>query len=130
MQRMILLAFLAAMLFCGTAGGQEKEKLPQLTVATRRYDGSDLITLDAKGENVARLTKDLGDISEPAWHPEGGRLAFVVTANDAGSLKILDVNSGQLASVGGGHCCASRSACSSCLAWRAPVRCSPSPIAG
>ena len=102
MQRTILLTFLVATPFCGTAGGQEKEKQPQLTVATRRYGGSDLITLDAKGENVARLTQDVGDVSEPAWHREGGRLAYVATANGSGSLKILDVNSGRLAPVGGG----------------------------
>ncbi len=101
MRRTILLTFLLAMPLFGAVNGEETEKLPQLAVATRRYGGSDFIMLNAQGENITRLTQDLGNVSEPAWRPDGKRLAFVVTLNRSESLKILDVDSGQTTPVGG-----------------------------
>lgn len=103
MQRTGLWTFLVATACCGTVGGEEEEQAPLLTVATRRYGGSDLITLDVKGKNVTRLTKDLGDVNEPAWHRDGRRLAFVVTANGAGALKLFDVEPAKITAVGDGQ---------------------------
>ncbi|HXT60430.1 MAG TPA: hypothetical protein VN699_17440 [Pirellulales bacterium] len=102
-QTMLLLTFLVATAFCGTLRAQDQGQAPILTVATRRYGGSDLITLDAKGKNVTRLTKDLGDVNEPAWRPDGRRLAFVVTANGAGAIKLFDGEPVKVASIGSGQ---------------------------
>lgn len=103
MRRTIGLTLAIAAACCGSLRGQEDDKAPLLTVATRRYGGSDLITLDAKGENVRRITQDLGDVSEPAWRPDGRRLVFVVTTNRVASLKLFDVESAQVISPGGGQ---------------------------
>lgn len=84
------------------AHAQPGDDAPQLCVATRRFGGSDLILLDVTGKNITRLTKDLGDVNEPCWHPDGKRLALVVTANGSGLLKLFDIESGKVTSVGSG----------------------------
>lgn len=81
---------------------QADEEPPQLCVATRRFGGSDLILLDVMGKNITRLTKDLGDVNEPCWHPDGKKLVFVVTANRSGLLKLFDIEGGKTTSVGSG----------------------------
>ena len=80
----------------------QTDEAPQLCVATRRFGGSDLILLDVNGKNITRLTKDLGDVNEPAWHPSGKQLALVVTSRGAGLLRLYDIESGKATPIGSG----------------------------
>ncbi len=102
MQRTLRLTLLVATALCGISHGQEPQTAPTLTVATRRYGGSDLISLDINGKNITRITQDLGTVNEPAWRPDGRQLAFVVTTNGAGAIKLFDLETGKITSVGSG----------------------------
>lgn len=67
---------------------EEADETPLITVASARFGGSDLITLDIRGENIVRLTEDKGEMRDPAWHPDG-RLLFASTAGPS-ALKLFD----------------------------------------
>ena len=101
---MIRLTFtcLLAGMFCSAADGDEGPPSTQLAVATRRYGGSDLISIDVMSKEVTRLTKDMGDVNEPSWYPSGERMALVVTANGAGAIKLFDVNAAEVKPIGRG----------------------------
>jgi TolB protein len=92
----ILLLYVFAASVSSAACADESDQTPKLTVATRRFGGSDLVTLDVTGKEVTRLTKDSGDVNEPCWHPDGERLAVVVTNNSAGAIKLLDVKTAEI----------------------------------
>ena len=94
MNRAYLLCIFAALV--NAAYADESDEAPQLTVATRRFGGSDLVTIDVKGKEVTRITKDLGDVNEPCWHPDGERLAVVVTNNGAGAIKLFDLKTAEM----------------------------------
>lgn len=98
MNRTFLLCSFAA-LISSAAYAEENEQTPQLTVATRRFGGSDLVTLDVTGKQVTRLTKDSGDVNEPCWHPAGEQLALVVTTNGGGAIKLFDLKSSDLKTI-------------------------------
>jgi Tol biopolymer transport system component len=92
----------------------DSQEAPKLTVATRRFGGSDLITIDLTSKEVTRLTKDSGDINEPCWHdvntaevkpigsgpndrgpcwsPDGKRLLFTADATGATDLFVIDAD--------------------------------------
>jgi Tol biopolymer transport system component len=93
---------LSAVLWYGGLYADEGLDSPQLTVATRRFGGSDLISVDVTSKEVIRLTQDIGQVNEPCWHPDGGRLLLVVTTNRAGALKLFDVKSANLTAIGNG----------------------------
>lgn len=95
-------AVLLAGMLCAAACGDDSQPAPQLIVATRRYGGSDLIAVDVATKEVTRLTKDMGDVNEPCWHPAGERLALVVTTNAAGAIKLFDVKTAEVKPLGGG----------------------------
>jgi TolB protein len=92
---------LLAVLSCDHVYADSPES-SQLVVATRRFGGSDLISIDITTKEVTRLTKDIGQVNEPCWHPDGARLALVVTANGAGSLKLFDVKSANVMAIESG----------------------------
>ncbi|HWB12820.1 MAG TPA: hypothetical protein VG826_26580 [Pirellulales bacterium] len=94
--------FLSAVLCCSGLHADDSADSPQLTVATRRFDGSDLISIDVTTKEVTRLTKDIGQINEPCWHPDGARLALVVTTNGAGAIKLFDVKTASIMAIGTG----------------------------
>ncbi|HVX11709.1 MAG TPA: hypothetical protein VHC22_11055 [Pirellulales bacterium] len=96
------LVCLLAVLLCQAVYGDDKQEGPKLTVATRRYGGCDLITIDIATKEVTRVTQQLGDVNEACWHPDGRRLALVVTTNGAGALKLFDVQAAELKPVGRG----------------------------
>jgi TolB protein len=93
---------LPAVLWCGGAHADDGSEAPQLTVAARRFGGSDLISIDVTTKEVTRLTKDMGQVNEPCWHPDGARLALVVTTNGAGAIKLFDVKSANVVAIGNG----------------------------
>lgn len=92
---------LVAVLLCNVVHGSD-DTLSQLIVATRRFGGSDLVVLDVTGKEVARLTKDMGDVSEPSWQPGGERLTFVVTANGVAALRHFDLKAAEAKTIRSG----------------------------
>ena len=96
MFRVTVLLFFAGLSCCSLHADDN----PQLVVATRRFGGSDLISIDVQTKEVTRLTKDIGQVNEPCWHPDGARLTVVVTTNSAGALKLFDVKSASLTAIG------------------------------
>jgi Tol biopolymer transport system component len=101
MQRVLAFALLAG-LFGPAVDAEDNQEAQRLTVATRRYGGSDLITVDVTSKEVTRLTKDMGDVNEPCWHPGGERMAVVVTTNGAGSIKLFNTSTAEVQAVGQG----------------------------
>ncbi|HEV3344056.1 MAG TPA: hypothetical protein VG125_27020 [Pirellulales bacterium] len=95
-------ATVLVLLWSGNLYADDGPEAPQLTVATRRFGGSDLISIDVTSKEVTRLTKDIGQANEPSWHPDDGRLALVVTTNGAGALRLFDVKSANVTAVGSG----------------------------
>lgn len=81
-------------------GAEEADETPLITVATTRFGGSDLITLDVNGENVTRLTEAKGEMRDPAWHPDGRRLLFASTAGPA-ALKLFDTQTAMVTPLAG-----------------------------
>lgn len=82
------------------AEAEEADEPPLITVATTRFGGSDLITLDVNGGNVARLTETKDEMRDPAWHPDGRRLLFATTAGP-GALKLFDPETGMVTPLAG-----------------------------
>jgi TolB protein len=66
------------------------EAVPRLTVATNRFGGRDLITLDVFGQGLVRLTKDQAEADEPSWSPDGKRLMFRTHVGGESRLQWLD----------------------------------------
>jgi Tol biopolymer transport system component len=48
-----------------------------------------LFTIDVNGSNVVQLTRDDADHEDPAWSPDGTKIAFVLIAKDRHSIAIM-----------------------------------------
>lgn len=96
-----LLCFFIMGLIAATAWGDDDQERMQLTAATRRYGGSDLITIDVTSKEVVRLTTDMGNVNEPCWHPHGEQLALVVTVNGSSTIKLFNTVTAQVTPLAG-----------------------------
>lgn len=59
----------------------------------------DLYLVDPNGRGLRRLTTSTAIESDPAWSPDGGRLAFVATDGAASDLFVLDVARGAVTQI-------------------------------
>src|SRR6185436_7223043 len=57
-------------------------------VSNRDSAGIDIYLMDPDGSNVRRLTTDSSSEAQPAWSPDGGRIAFVSDRRGAGGTDI------------------------------------------
>ena len=86
----VLLLFQTATLGAEPVASNEPERTPRLTVATTRFDGIDLMTLDVYGKDAVRETRDPKGAVGPTWSPDGKRLAFASYRTGRGQVFVID----------------------------------------
>lgn len=75
------------------AGGWHPDWSPngsQLSLTVGRDDGGDVYTLQRDGSNPTRLTPDSSILTETAFSPDGGWIAYWATYNGFSDLYIID----------------------------------------
>lgn len=85
---------LAALPICGEASGARPEELT-LTFAAE-WDGDlEIYSIQADGSGLIQLTSNSSDELDPAWSPDGKRLAYVELRNTEEQLFVVDANGQQ-----------------------------------
>jgi TolB protein len=77
--------------------GQESEpKTFQITLPARDGNQFGLLTLSTDGQTGSLETRGKMPLVEPAWSPDGKKLAFVSFENGPGQICVMDVESRQV----------------------------------
>src|SRR4029079_646343 len=70
----------------------QAEEVPRITVATTRYGGVQLMTIGIDGSNPVQLINEPEAPTQPAWSPDGSKIAYVVGPLMKGRIKIADAD--------------------------------------
>jgi TolB protein len=98
--RLVVLAALAALLAAG-CGGSKPSGPPALVFVNTKDGDYAIFGADADGKNVHRLTKEKGDPSsprglffqtDPAWSPDGTKIAFVSHREGTSHVYVMDAD--------------------------------------
>jgi TolB protein len=99
LRRLLPVAAFAALLVAGCGGSSTKGPPDLLFVSTRDGDYA-IFGADAAGKHARRLTKERGDASprglffqvEPAWSPDGRRIAFASFREGTSHIYVMDAD--------------------------------------
>jgi TolB protein len=70
------------------------EDVPRLSFATKRFGGVQIMTIGIDGSNPVQVTRETEDATQPAWSPDGTKLAYLVGPRQQGKIKICDADGG------------------------------------
>ena len=65
------------------------EDVPRLSFATKRFGGVQIMTIGIDGSNPVQITRESEEATQPAWSPDGSKLAYVVGPRQQGKIKIV-----------------------------------------
>lgn len=63
-----------------------------LTVATKRFGGFDLVTLDPTGGNIVKVNGTPPQSVDPSWSPDGKQVAFVCCNSGVAQIHIVNAD--------------------------------------
>ena len=106
---MRVVTFIAAILFCATAGAQTTLSRGDTLGVDTAVDGrlaidlrGDIWVVPGGGGDALQLTQNLRSAQQPRWSPDGERIAFQATVNGEQGLWQVDVDSGSIERIGDG----------------------------
>src|SRR5436190_10010999 len=70
------------------------EDVPRLSFATKRFGGVQIMTIGIDGSNPVQITHETEEATQPAWSPDGTKLAYLVGPRQQGKIKICDADGG------------------------------------
>lgn len=73
--------------------------LPEMLVPSNRYGCLDLVTLDATGKEVGLPPGDAQGMIEPAWSPDGQRVAFVSHRTGVSQIYVMNADGSNVVNV-------------------------------
>ena len=68
------------------------EDIPRVTIATKRFDGVQLMSVGIDGSNPVQITHEPSEATQPTWCPDGSKIAYVAGPTYHGIIKVMDAD--------------------------------------